>query len=101
MSMNHTVYLKAYHDARDARTSLGIYFRFYNTEHPHQSHDYRTPAKVYSISPVESVNGGVVESLTPDPLGIAEPALNNLSKFRGLPHPSDEKKLNSDIIALW
>ena len=69
------VYLKAYQDTRDARTSLGIYFRFYNAERPHQSHSYRTPAEVYSVTPVEPINGGVVESLTPDPLGIAGPDL--------------------------
>jgi putative transposase len=71
------VYLRAYQDARDARISLGIYFRFYNTERPHQSHSYRTPTEVYSVTPVEPINGGVVESLTPDPLGIAGPDLNS------------------------
>ena len=31
------VYLKAYQDGREARISIGRYFRFYNTERPHQS----------------------------------------------------------------
>jgi putative transposase len=44
------VYLKAYDDARDARINLGNYFRFYNTERPHQSHGYRTPAEIYSVT---------------------------------------------------
>jgi putative transposase len=70
------VYLKAYQDGRDARISLGNYFRFYNTERPHQSHGYRTPAEVYYTTTVEPTNGGMVESLTPDPLRIAEPDLN-------------------------
>lgn len=70
------VYLKAYQDARDARASLGNYFRFYNTERPHQSHGYRTPAEVYLVTPVEPVSSGVVESLTPYPLVIAGPDLN-------------------------
>ena len=70
------VYLKAYKDARDARISLSDYFRFYNTERPHQSHDYRTPAEVYCTTTVEPDNGGMVESLTPDPLRIAGPDLN-------------------------
>jgi len=70
------VYLKAYQDGRDAKISLGNYFRFYNTERPHQSHGYRTPAEVYCATPVESTNRGMVESLTPDPLGIAGPDLN-------------------------
>jgi len=70
------VYLKAYQDARDARAGLGDYFRFYNTERPHQSHGYRTPAEVYSATLVEPTNGGMVESLTPDPVRIAEPNLN-------------------------
>jgi putative transposase len=70
------VYLKAYQDARDARIGLGSYFRFYNTERPHQALCYRTPAKVFTSIPVEVTSGGMVESLTPDPLRIAGPDLN-------------------------
>jgi putative transposase len=70
------VYLKAYQDGRDARISLGNYFRFYNTERPHQALGYRTPAEVYTVIHVEATNGGMVESLTPDPLRIAGPTLN-------------------------
>ncbi len=70
------VYLKAYQDGRDARISLGNYFRFYNTERPHQSHGYRTPAEVYCITTEEATNGDMVESLSPDPLRIAGPDLN-------------------------
>jgi putative transposase len=70
------VYLKAYQDGRDARISLGNYFRFYNTERPHQALGYRTPAEVFNSIPVEATNGGMVESLTSDPLRIAEPTLN-------------------------
>jgi len=70
------VYLKAYQDGRDARVSLGEYFHFYNTERPHQSLGYRTPAEVFASTPVEATNRGMVESLTPDPLRIAGPNLN-------------------------
>jgi len=70
------VYLKAYQDGREARIGLDNYFRFYNTERPHQTHGYRTPAEVYSVIPVEATNGGMVESLPPDPLRIAGPNLN-------------------------
>jgi len=70
------VYLKAYQDGRDARIGLGNYFRFYNTERPHQALGYRTPAGVFASIPVEVTSGGMVESLTPDPLRIAEPNLN-------------------------
>ena len=70
------VYLKAYQDGRDARIGLGNYFRFYNTERPHQALDYRTPAEVFNSTPVEATNGVMVESLTPDPLRIAGPNLN-------------------------
>jgi len=55
------VYLKAYQDGRDARTSLDTYFRFYNTGRPHQSLEYRTPAEVYAGS-MESIKGGMVQS---------------------------------------
>ena len=47
------VYLKAYQDGRDARSGIGDYFRFYNTERPHQALGYRTPAKVYTATQVE------------------------------------------------
>jgi len=48
----------------------------YNTERPHQTHGYRTPAEVYISTLVESTNNGIVESLTPDPLRIAGSNLN-------------------------
>ena len=70
------VYLKAYQDAREARIGLGNYFRFYNTERPHQTHGYRTPAEVFISTPVEATSIGMIESLIPDPLRIVEPDLN-------------------------
>ena len=70
------VYLKAYQDGREARISLGNYFNFYNNERPHQALGYRTPAKVFTSIPVAATIGGMVESLIPDPLRIAGPALN-------------------------
>ena len=41
------VHLKAYADARETRTGLGDYFRFYNHLRPHQALGYRTPAEVF------------------------------------------------------
>ena len=70
------VYLKAYQDGRDARVGLGNYFRFYNTERPHQALGYRTPAEVFNLTPVETASVGMVEFLTLDPLRIAGPNLN-------------------------
>ncbi len=70
------VYLKAYQDGREARIWLGNYFRFYNTERPHQALGYRTPAEVFNSTMVESTNGGMVESLASDPLRTAVPNLN-------------------------
>jgi len=70
------VYLKAYQDGRDARISLGNYFRFYNTERPHQALGYRTPAEVFTSTPVEVNSRGMVESLALDPLKIAGSNLN-------------------------
>ena len=70
------VYLKAYQDGREAKIGLGNYFRFYNTERLHQTHGYRTPAEVYTSTPVESTSRGMVESLTSDPLRIVGPNLN-------------------------
>jgi len=71
------VYLKAYQDGREARIGLVNYFRFYNTERPHQALGYRTPAEVFTSTPVEATSTGMVESLTPaPPLRIAVPILN-------------------------
>ena len=64
------VYLKAYQDGRESRISLGRYFRFYNTERPHQSLGYRTPAEVYL--PVSAM----VKSVTRHPLYVAGLPLN-------------------------
>jgi len=81
------VYLRAYQDGRDARIGLGNYFRFYNTERPHQTLGYRTPAEVFTLipTPVATTEGGMVESLAPDPLRIAGPDLNiaPLTNFSG------------------
>ena len=41
------VYLKDYDDVPEAIGGLGNYFRFYNTERPHQSLNYRTPERVF------------------------------------------------------
>ena len=62
------MYLKAYEDGKDARVGIGNYFRFYNTERPHQALGYRTPAEVFASSPVEATYGDMVESLTLDTL---------------------------------
>lgn len=44
------VYLHDYRTPREACQRLDYYFRFYNTERPHQSLGYRTPAAVYHSS---------------------------------------------------
>jgi putative transposase len=55
------VYLKVYQDGREARHSLDRYFRFYNTQRPHQSLKYQTPAEVYA-SDITIANGGMLQS---------------------------------------
>jgi putative transposase len=45
------VYLKEYADASDAIRNLDAYLRFYNTERPHQSLQYQTPAQVWAGQP--------------------------------------------------
>jgi len=75
------VYLKAYQDGREARIGIGDYFRFYNTQRPHQALGYRTPAEVYASAPMEATEGGMVESSTPGSLRTAGPALNMASSL--------------------
>ena len=69
------VYLKAYENGREARISLGAYFRFYNTSRPHQSLGYRTPVEVYTGA-VENTFSNVVESLVINTVGMAGLSLN-------------------------
>jgi putative transposase len=57
------VYLKSYQGGKDARIGIGNYFRFYNTERPHQALGYRTPAEMYTTIPLEVTEGGMIESL--------------------------------------
>jgi putative transposase len=70
------VYLKAYKDGREARISLGDYFRFYNTSRPHQSLGYRTPAEVYTCI-MGNTFSNVVESQVTNTVGMAGLSLNN------------------------
>lgn len=44
------VYPRQYQSLREAHAGLAAYFRFYNTERPHQSLANRTPADVYDNS---------------------------------------------------
>lgn len=69
------VYLKAYADGREARISLGKYFRFYNTIRPHQALGYRTPAEVYTAI-VENTFPNVVESMLTNTVEMAGLSLN-------------------------
>lgn len=41
------IYLRDYRDGEELRDGLTRYFRFYNRERPHSSHDYRTPEHVH------------------------------------------------------
>ena len=50
------VYLKAYSGGREAKAGIDAYFRFYNTERPHQALGYRTPAEVFNGDLAESID---------------------------------------------
>ena len=41
------VYIHSYETVKEARESLGRYFRFYNTGRLHESLGYRTPEEIY------------------------------------------------------
>ena len=49
-----TVHLKAYTDGRQAKADLAAYFRFYDTQRPHQALGYRTPVEVFNGDLVQS-----------------------------------------------
>lgn len=44
------VYLKAYETPAEARAEIGKWFRFYNTERPHQALGYRKPAELFAAA---------------------------------------------------
>jgi putative transposase len=45
------VYIRGYETVAELERGLAAYFRFYNTERPHQSLGYRTPAEVHAGRP--------------------------------------------------
>lgn len=58
------VYLRDYGSVREARSSLGRYFDFYNKERPHQSLGYKMPTEVYH-APGNSRNHNCFEGEKP------------------------------------
>lgn len=78
------VYLKAYTDGNEAIAGIGAYLEFYNSERPHQTLDYRTPAEVFMTGLGELNPNNLVESTLPYPsptglTGVAGPYLNMAS----------------------
>ena len=75
------VYLNAWQDGREARISLGNYFRFYNNERLHQSLGYKTPVEVYTSfpvpTPVVTIERGMVESIALIPTWKRDPTLKS------------------------
>jgi putative transposase len=56
------VYLHDYQSVREARLALGWYFRFYNSERPHQALGYKTPFQVYTQGRTERLTGLLTDS---------------------------------------
>ena len=48
------VYMEAYSNGREAKAGIDAYFRFYNTQRPHQALSYRTPAEVFHGNELQS-----------------------------------------------
>ena len=70
------VYLKAYQNGKEARIGISDYFRFYNTARPHQALGYRTPGDVFTPTPFEDTEDGMIESLTLGTIDTAGHYLN-------------------------
>ena len=56
------VYLKAYANGRDAKAGIDTYFHFYNTQRPHQSLGYRTPAELFNGNESQSTEAATERS---------------------------------------
>ena len=60
------VYLKAYSNGREARAEIDNYFRFYNTQRPHQALGYRTPAQAFNGDSVQRTEQTTDRSMSPN-----------------------------------
>ena len=67
------VYLMAYSNGGEAKAALDDYFRFYNTQRPHQSLGYRTPAEVFNGDSVSSDEQSTEKIWSPDRTMISYP----------------------------
>ena len=68
-------YLKAYATVAEAKTGIGTWLEFYNTERQHQSLGYRTPRQVYQ-------EGLWICGRSALPTGCASPASRASSESR-------------------
>lgn len=51
------VFLKAYRNGTEASSEIGYYFRFYDTDRPHQDPSDRAPTEVFTSGPMEASPG--------------------------------------------
>ena len=67
------VYLNEYDNLLDAKAAIKAYIRFYNEERLHQSLEYRTPAEVYFVSRVASLElcGAPLSDAADTPMGVS------------------------------
>ena len=72
------VYLKAYSGGREAKAGIDAYFRFYNTQRPHQALGYRTPAEVFHGDSAPSDDQSIERRRSPGKASV------NLGKTAGL-----------------
>ena len=72
------VYLKAYSGGREAKAGIDAYFRFYNTQRPHQALGYRTPAEVFHEDSAPSDDQSIERRRSPGKSSV------NLGKTAGL-----------------
>ena len=54
------VYLKDYASPREARSAIGEYLAFYNTQRLHQALDYQTPETVYFTKGASSTDKNAI-----------------------------------------
>ena len=91
------VYLRVYQNGREARVSLDNYFRFYNTERPHQALGYQTPPEVFTSipTPVATMKGDMIESSASDPLRTTDSTLTSslYCPNNGIYHSIPKRKL--------
>jgi putative transposase len=82
------IYLKSYADGHQAKAGIAAWFKFYNTQRPHQALGYRTPMLVWR----EGTTGALGQSAV-DMTLVLRTSLDNAGALPTCPQPQQQQKI--------